>query len=70
VVVAVYFLAICNVKKIIEYVLALYNRAFGKGTFLALANLFQFSVSGGGKFATARDIRLQRANNDVYRAEI
>jgi hypothetical protein len=68
--VAVYFLAICNVKTIIEYVLALYNGAFGKGTFLALANSLQFSVSGGEKFATSRDIRLQRASSDVYRAEI
>jgi hypothetical protein len=68
--VAVYFLAICNVKKIIEYVLALYNGAFGKETFLALANSLQFSVSGRGKFARARDIRLQRASSNVYRAKI
>jgi hypothetical protein len=68
--VTMYFLAICNVKKIIKYVLALYNGASGEGTFLALANSLQFSASGGGKFAAARGIRLQRASSDVYRAEI
>jgi hypothetical protein len=70
VVVAIYFLAICNVKKIIEYVLALHNGASGEGTFLALANSFQFSVSDGGKFAAAHGIRLQRASSDVYRTKI
>jgi hypothetical protein len=64
-----YFLAICNVKKIIEYVLALHNGASGEGTFLALANSLQFSAYGG-ESAAARGIRLQRASSDVYRAEI
>jgi hypothetical protein len=68
--VAMYYLAICNVKKIIEYVLTLHNGASDEGTSLALANSLQFSVSGGGKLAAARGIRLQHASSDIYRAEI
>jgi hypothetical protein len=56
--VALYFLAICNVKKLSNVFVALYNGAFGEGTFLALANSLRFSASGEGKFTATRGIRL------------
>jgi hypothetical protein len=57
-------------KKLSNVFVTLYNVVSGERTFLALANSLQFSVSGGGKFAAARGIRLQRARSDVYRAKI
>jgi hypothetical protein len=55
-------------KKLSNVFVALYNGASGEGMFLALANSLRFSASGGGKFAAARGIRLQRARSDVYHA--
>jgi hypothetical protein len=57
-------------KKLSNVFVALYNGAFGEGTFLALANSLLFSASGEEKSAAARGKHLQRARSDVYRTEI
>jgi hypothetical protein len=68
--VAMYYLAICNIKRIIEYVLALHNGAPGEGTSLALTNSLQFTASDGGKLTAPRGIHVQRANSNVYHTKI